>query len=118
IPDEDMPVNPGQQNAPAGACTSNITLLSTVIAPKNPDLSLATIQDKNQNPPQITVLQVGEPFGDAKVSAVYDEYDEENLAFVSSLELTHAHGRKELCKSTADAPGAGVSVASQSGGST
>src|SRR5438105_11293511 len=49
IPDEDVPVTPGQTNAPAGACTSNITLLSTVIAPKNPDLSLATIQDKNQN---------------------------------------------------------------------
>jgi general secretion pathway protein C len=109
IPDEDVPVT-GQPSAPAGACTSNIQLLSTVIASRNPDLSLATIQDKSQNPPAIQVVQVGELLGDATVTSVTEEYDEDNLQFVSSLELTHSDGRKEICKSN-DANTGGASVA-------
>ena len=106
IPDEDVPVSGGATSAPPGACTSNIQLVSTVIATKNPELSLATIQDKDDNPPSIEVVQVGEKVGDATVTGVSEDYDDASLAFIGAIELTHPDGRKEICKSNADQTGA------------
>ena len=105
IPDEDVPVSGGAVSAPPGACTSNIQLVSTVIASKNPELSLATIQNKDDNPPSIEVLQVGEKLGDATMTGVSEDYDDASLSFVGSIELTHPDGRKEICKSTVDQGG-------------
>lgn len=106
VPDEEVPVDSAVANAPPDQCTVPIQVLSVVLVPKNPELSLVTYSDSTTAPPVIVVSQVGERIANqATIISVKDDFDDETLKEVASIELQRDDGRHEICRSDAGSPG-------------
>lgn len=102
VPDEEIvaSADPAVSSAPPDACTVPINVLSAVIVPKHPELSLVTYSDNSVSPQPIYVAQVGERIANvATVISVSDDFDDETLVEVSSVELQRDDGRHEICRS-------------------
>lgn len=117
VPDEEVPIDSSVANAPPDACTLQIQVLNTIVVMKNPQLSLATLMDSSTTPAGIVVVQVGERVANsATLVSVYNDFDDDTLKEVSSIELRRDDGRKEICRSDAGAPAPKLAAAMPAAG--